>query len=202
MEPNISLLQTGSMLPVAFREDALEPDTAELAGTLVSIDWRETTVPFDVPGGAPILVAVDFSQASVRALHHAVEHSLTLGRPLIILHVMHDSAQSPGMYYRPGESDEIIPMEQVAHEKFEKFLKTHSAKWEELEKSQLDEAIKVVVPGLPAGRIVEVAEKENASMIIMGNNGRGVLSRLLEGSVALDVVKATSVPVTVLKASD
>ena len=199
MEPSISLLQSDSRLPAVDEGYAGDRTADLLTSRLVSIRWRDTTAPFDVPGADPLLVAMDFSPSSAKALEHGVDLALALARPLVILHVIHDSANSPGIYWKLGEKGGIVPMEQVAHEKFEKFLKSCSRRWDELQKDQLREAVKVVVPGLPARRIVEVAEKEGASMIILGNRGRGMLSRFLEGSVALNVVKASDVPVTVMK---
>lgn len=49
----------------------------------------------------------------------------------------------------------------------------------------------------PAQAIVEVAKRENCTLIFMGSHGRGGLSRLFLGSVALKVLTLALVPVMV-----
>jgi len=65
--------------------------------------------------------------------------------------------------------------------------------------------IKDVIPhlifGTPVTRIIEMAKKENAKMIIMGSNGRTGLSHLMLGSKAERVVQLSPIPVTVVKTS-
>ena len=48
-------------------------------------------------------------------------------------------------------------------------------------------------------RILEVARKKNAYMIIIGSHGRTGLSHLLVGSKAERVVQLSTIPVTVVK---
>ena len=64
---------------------------------------------------------------------------------------------------------------------------------------ELTAARKIVVGGLPASRINEEAERENATFIIMGAHGRMGLSRLAPGSVAEKVLQGSNIPVTVIK---
>ena len=44
--------------------------------------------------------------------------------------------------------------------------------------------VPLLISGLPGRRIVEVAEREQASMIIMGTHGRNGFAHMLQGSVA------------------
>ena len=141
-----------------------------------------------------------FSIASSKALDHALKFSMAFSKPLLILHVLHDPGNAPGSYSKLDQADKMIPMEQVAHEKFEKFLRRQAADRDDLERDQLNDAIKIVVAGVPVTRILEVAEREYVSMIILGSHSRNGLSRLIVGSVALDVVKRSKVPVTVVVA--
>jgi len=57
------------------------------------------------------------------------------------------------------------------------------------------------VVSTPVNRIVEIAEKKQARMIIIGSHGRTGLSNLLIGSKAEQVVRLSPVPVTVVKSS-
>ena len=63
----------------------------------------------------------------------------------------------------------------------------------------LGAARRMVVQGLPATRIQEIAERERAACIIMGTHGRVGLSRLTLGSVAEKVVQHSNIPVTIIK---
>ena len=56
----------------------------------------------------------------------------------------------------------------------------------------------MVVSGLPATRIPEIARQIGASLIVMGGNGRTSLSKLIAGSVSEKVIRKSPVPVTIV----
>jgi nucleotide-binding universal stress UspA family protein len=53
-----------------------------------------------------------------------------------------------------------------------------------------------VVEGKPSREIVRYAEGEGCDLVVMGTHGRGGIDRLLLGSVAESVIRASSIPVT------
>ena len=53
--------------------------------------------------------------------------------------------------------------------------------------------------GRPAREVVEYAEKNDVDQIIVGSHGRAGVSRVLLGSVAEEIVRRSSVPVTVVR---
>lgn len=55
--------------------------------------------------------------------------------------------------------------------------------------------------GDPAGKIVEAAANGGANLIVMASHGRGVMGRLLHGSVADQVAREATVPVMVVRAA-
>lgn len=55
--------------------------------------------------------------------------------------------------------------------------------------------------GDPASKIVEAAANGGANLIVMASHGRGVMGRLLHGSVADRVAREASVPVMVVRAA-
>jgi len=57
----------------------------------------------------------------------------------------------------------------------------------------------MLVKGLPSSRILEVAKKTGASMIVMGSMGLTGWKHLMVGSVAEQVVHLAPMPVTVVK---
>ena len=56
-----------------------------------------------------------------------------------------------------------------------------------------------LVTGLPVNRILEVADKAKAGMIVMGSQGRTGLAHALVGSKAEQVVRLARIPVTIVK---
>ncbi len=149
---------------------------------------------------APVLVAVDFSPCSQAALVWAADHARYSRAPLIVLHVVHDPGSAPGSYAdtpASGEPASVRLHEEVAAELLEEFLRQAAVERPDL----LDVATlrTRVVVGLPASRIVEVAEEEGAQLIVVGSRGRTGLSHILLGSKAQRVAQLSPVPVTVVK---
>ncbi len=145
---------------------------------------------------SPIVVAVDFSDDSQAALAWACEASVGMRAPLLVLHVVHDPAESPG-YYRKDMKDLMRPMEDVAEKMMRKFIK--SARDTKISKKPFRNLKTKLVKGLPVTRIIEVAGKVNARMIVMGSQGRTGLRHLLLGSKAEQVVQLSPIPVTIVK---
>ncbi len=150
----------------------------------------------------PILVPVDFCATSKEAAVFACRLARDVDLPIVVLHVMHEAPldHHAGYYRKHESSGRVLPLDEVARDMVEDFL-------DGLEKADsslaaLKSARRLVVAGLPGERIPEVAERENASMVVMGSCGRGVLSRLFNGSVAKEVARRCRVPVTVIKESD
>ena len=145
-----------------------------------------------------LLVAVDFTSFSEKALVFASELAEKLNAELVVLHVIHDPAEAPGFYAHKGKKKKFLrSMEEAAEEMMEEFL----AKMRKDHPDQLPikKAVPLLVVGTPVTRILEIAEKEQAKMIIIGSHGRTGLSHLLVGSKAERVVQLSPIPVTVVK---
>ena len=146
----------------------------------------------------PILAAIDFSDYSQKALLWAARLADTIGAPLVVLHVVHDRAAQPGYYDQvKKQKKHLRRIEEAAAEMMEDFL----AKMRQEHPGLLDEMDPRLVVGLPVTRILEVAEKCGAQMIVMGSQGRTGLSHLLLGSKAERVVQLSAIPVTIVKHS-
>jgi len=144
-----------------------------------------------------LLVPVDFSLHSKAALLKACELADCMKASLVLLHVVHDPAELPGYYAKMTKKKLLVRIEDVAREMLEDFvdnlLKTYP-EFHCLSKSKLK-----LVKGLPVTRILEVAERVGASMIIMGSQGRTGLKHIMLGSKAEQVVHLSSIPVTIVK---
>lgn len=144
----------------------------------------------------PILVAVDFSPDSEAAVLWACQYSDCANAELVVLHVVHDPAEAPGSYLK-SDTDRLRPMVDVATELLDKFLEKIKTQHPGLD--SLKDAERRLVQGIPAARILEVAQATGARLIVMGSRGRTGLPHLLLGSKAERVVQMSPIPVTIVK---
>ena len=147
-----------------------------------------------------LLVPVDFTSYSEEALLFASKLAGKLEAQILVLHVIHDPAEAPGFYVKKMKMKKkkfLRSMEEAANEMMDEFIEkmrqTHP------DQTPIKEATPLLIVGTPATRIVEIAKKKKAGMIVIGSHGRTGLSRLLVGSKVQQVVKLSSVPVTVVK---
>jgi nucleotide-binding universal stress UspA family protein len=137
-----------------------------------------------------LLVPVDFSEYSRRALQLATWIAGNVGAEIHVLHVL----QVPEVF--GAETSHAIGFERRALAT----LMVHSAK------TQLDAFVAdakrdgalvtraFTAMGRPSRTIVETARLEDYDLIVMGTHGRTGFSRLMLGSVAERVVRAASCP--------
>ena len=141
-----------------------------------------------------VMVPVDFSEASRRALAWAFEYAARLPVAIHLVHVVED---------RMGD---IVPSR--ARERFEAEVKAVMQEAEgelkrmipdEAERAKLGVISEHVVRGAPAAEILRLSKKLEAGLIVMGSRGRHALAELLLGSVADKIVRAARCPVVVVK---
>lgn len=145
-----------------------------------------------------ILCAVDFSPDAEAALLWSCAQAKLSGSRLLLLHVIHDPAASPGFYQRPDEGW-LRPLADVGREMLDGFL--DRLRQQHPDEGHLKTLENRLVTGLPAGRIVEVANDIDAALIVVGSRGRTGLPHILLGSVAERVVQTAPMPVVVVKRS-
>lgn len=147
-----------------------------------------------------LLVPVDFTSFSEEALVFASQLASCLKAKLLVLHVIHDPEEAPGFYAQKGKKKKFMRfMDEAANEMMDEFIKKMRKAYSD--HKPINNATTLLVTGTVVHRIVEVAEKKKAGMIVIGSHGRTGLSRLLIGSKAQQVVKLSSIPVTVVKSS-
>jgi len=134
-----------------------------------------------------ILLPIDFSKTSLRALEVVKSLASEITERITLLHV-----QASG---RPGVDDP---------EQLQKFNETDSKRLKKL-KSNLEETTGATVDtvikyGSPVQQILHTAEESDASMIVMGSQGRGYVSDLFLGGVSLQVIRKSSIPVLTIPA--
>ncbi len=154
----------------------------------------------DAPDSRPILVPVDFSASSAAALLWGAALARAITKPLVVLHVVHDPVGAPGYYLRAqhGGALEMQRIEEGARDMMDEFLRELCERHPEMG-APADLTTRLVA-GVPATRILEVADELDARLIVMGSEGRTGLARALLGSKAERVVRLAPVPVTIVKA--
>jgi nucleotide-binding universal stress UspA family protein len=134
-----------------------------------------------------ILVPVDFSSGSERAVEKAAELATLLDASIELMHVY----QLP-VFALPDSSITVSPtyiadLTDRAQQALNKYR-------DELSARGLPSATKLV-EGMPAQAIVDHANDISAEMIVMGTHGHGGFKRFLLGSTAERVVRMATVPV-------
>ncbi len=115
----------------------------------------------------------------------------------MVLHVVHDPGDMPSYFSKIAKRKQLGRVEDVASEIFAEFIR--SIKKKHTDNKVLKKIDTMMVRGLPVTRIIQVADKINASMVVMGSLGRTGLDHVLLGSKAEQVVRLCKVPVTIVK---
>ena len=139
----------------------------------------------------PLLVAVDFSELSQRAVEYAIRLAAGRGRKIDLLHVALHSLPAHAQAHAPAEVlDQIRKGEEVsALRDLQELL--HSI--------PEDYRGKIVLRrGPPADTICQAAS-EGYELVIVSTRGRTGLAHVLIGSVAERVVRHAPVPVLVVR---
>ena len=145
-----------------------------------------------------ILVPVDFSPDAEAALVKACELADCMKASIKVLHVVHDPGDMPGYYSTIAKKKYLVRIEDTAQEMMDEFVKNVAKKNPDIK--CLKKAEKVMVVGIPVTRILQVADKENTDMIVMGSKGRTGLTHYMLGSKAEQVVRLANAPVLIVKA--
>jgi nucleotide-binding universal stress UspA family protein len=141
---------------------------------------------------APILVAVDFSRSSRKALQVALRLARTSQSSIRLVHVVPRSLASLTVEPSLGKS---IP------QRFEKELDDFAVEELNNEPGDLPSIDRAVLGGVEAEEITSEAKRCGASMIVMGTHGRSVLGRVFLGSVSTEVVGLSTCPVLIVPES-
>lgn len=139
----------------------------------------------------PILVAVDFEEASRRALETAQTIGAGLGAPIALVHVY----RIP-LYTYPGIEPLPMPpptygleIEEAAHKALTELAASYG----------IPPELALLREGDPTDEILAAARELDAQLIALGTHGRRGLSHVLLGSVAEQTVRRSPVPVLTVR---
>jgi nucleotide-binding universal stress UspA family protein len=151
-----------------------------------------------------ILVAVDGSPFSFRAARMGAEiMDQNATGTLTLLYITKPEAglewfKGPGTNLDKASEGERRALDR-AFKKGQEILKVALEACQPLLKEGLVRIEKVVVPGDPAEKIIETAEKKRCEMIIIGSRGAGTITGALLGSVSQKVLHNTQCPLLIVK---
>lgn len=138
-----------------------------------------------------ILCAVDFSDHSPKLADYAKTLARCTGAKLLCVYVAPSLSQYVGFHVPPSSIESFVgEIVAGADTSMKAYLDEHFA--------GANVEGKVLV-GYPAEEILNLAEDENADLIIMGTHGRTGIDRILFGSVAEKVVKSSVCPVLTIR---
>ena len=140
-----------------------------------------------------ILVPVDFSEFSAKAVQYGSEFAKTFDAELILGHVLEIPTYPMGMGMEAAApmyiSADVTP---VVEERLDKLMKEHVAKGVKVRRWVRESTT-------PFLEIIQMAKDEDVDLIIMPTHGRTGLSHLIIGSTAERVVRQAPCPVLVVR---
>lgn len=132
----------------------------------------------------PIIVGVDGSASSRRALDRGVRLASALGVDLVAAYVPHHAAITE---FAP----EALAAERQIEADIEAEIRT------QLAAAAPGTELRVLGPGRPGPELAQLADEVDAELIIVATRGRGPVRRAALGSVAHHLVSHAGVPVLV-----
>lgn len=145
----------------------------------------------DPDAASGVVVGVDGSEASKRAIAFAAEEASRRAEPLIAVYAWMPPL-TPGLEYLWSE-ELVQSQESAAEEAIAIGIAGLASRYPDLEIKR------EIIQSSPVAALVQAAEK--ASLLVVGSRGRGGLSRLLLGSVSHGVLQALPCPVVVTRAA-
>ena len=132
-----------------------------------------------------ILVPVDFTECTDKALSYALPFARQFGASLTLLHVVEPAV---------GAAAEAALVNVYSDEEAERNLANMKARVEKQAKCQT-----VLRKGYAAKEIIDVASERHCDLIILSTHGRTGLDRLISGSTSEKVVRRAGCPILVVR---
>lgn len=148
-----------------------------------------------------ICIALDTSPSAQKIAEFGYSYSKALNAEVTLIHVVNDISYytmnyDPIMGYAGFLTSNTLELVEGLKNEAEKFLASSA-------KHLDDKAIKTkVLEGNSADAILEFANSWNADLIVMGTHSRSGLANLLMGSIAVEVVKHSEIPILIIPTKD
>jgi nucleotide-binding universal stress UspA family protein len=139
---------------------------------------------------SPILCGVDGSSDARSALRAASQLAAQLGVKLVVAHVVQPSPASHSLGPAVGPAYRPLPDQEL---EAGRALVRHVVAEE-----GLHDVEQRAVFGFPADRLADLADEENAELIVVGSRGRGSFKAAFLGSVSTSLIGVARCPVLVV----
>jgi len=157
-----------------------------------------------IPQIKKILYATDLSKNSAYAYQYALNLAEKYNAEIVILHVI-EPIPPMVKHYVKGFVGEIDWEEKIKYEQ-ERGIERIKKRLEEFCKRETRDAPQclalvssiLVRPGHPVEEILEAADEEHCSVIVLGTHGKGFLKQTFLGSVARSVLDRAKKPVYIV----
>ncbi|TFG33538.1 universal stress protein [Candidatus Thorarchaeota archaeon] len=137
-----------------------------------------------------VLVAVDGSEHSNKAVRYACAIGPPLGADVVLLHVV-PMVVSATPYHDTVSDQPFLSLQKVGEDILERAKR--------LAYQCGCEVIDMISHGDPAARIIDIATERGVSLIIIGSRGVSGIKRLFTGSISDKVSKSASCPVMIVR---
>ncbi len=145
-----------------------------------------------------VLVGLDESTASERALAQALELAQSRGTEVVAVHVV-GGGYDPFKKIEYGVHEQLVDTTAEASRLEERVQHLVQA-WKEDRGVGAPKVTTEVLVGPPAKALASAAERHNADTVVVGNRNRSKLSRAVLGSVAEGLLRRADCAVLVVRA--
>lgn len=140
-----------------------------------------------------IVVGIDGSEGSTRALEWCRDHAAGLDAEVVVVHAFSLAAFALPSY-------EVPSMAEVASQTREELARLLATEWT-APVAGIPHRTELV-EGPAARALIDVADQEGAELIVVGSRGRGGFAELVLGSVSHQLLHHSRVPVLVVPPPD
>ena len=186
-----SLIEKKRPVPARFLNAAKAETEAEFRDADVSRRIVPLSSHVSMRKARTVLVPVDFTESSHRALDSALLLADCLRASIVLVHVV-ERTYAEGFLDTPAKRNVRMEAHRRTREKLDAVAKSKS--------DRLVPIRHVVRHGVPEYEILRLAESMNVDLIVLGRPPRNPLSRLVFGSVTRAVVDTAPCPVVVVPA--
>jgi len=162
--------------------------------------YSDTQISATISGGKmykKILIAIDGSELSTKALTHGLRLAKATGSPVVIATVTELwSALDMAHKSKSGVADPISQYETAVTENAKKILASAET---QAKKAGIANVCLHIKDQHPAEGIIVAASKKGCDIIVMSSHGRRGVQKVLLGSVAAEVLTHSKIPVLIVK---
>jgi nucleotide-binding universal stress UspA family protein len=145
-----------------------------------------------------ILVAVDFSDVTLKVVKAAVHLAKPFQSKIIMMHASEPAPQLLGI----GPGPDVVPIPSTHEAPFPPDYAENLARIQEMISATGLASTTVDLQGQAIDLILAQAETSRVDLIVLGSHRRGPLSHLFLGSVADGILKRARCPVLIVPMSD